>query len=1146
MSDRYVINVRIREGVAANPDNSMAAEVSNCDRHAISINPAGWDQLKEALVFKKPGSIMQVPAHEQLCNAQKFGVEIVLRPEVGNWLAMNVIVGQTLPLRLSLEKKDNAYLLRGEINTKAGWVKLACDDQVIPTNTWTTVGLVYSGRDMLLLMNGKVAARRVLDRPELSPLGTQGFTMGSDAEGAASFQGEVAGLRIFDNLSAELLAEMGKLLVVGVGEIESKYQALGGPQGFLGSPTAPEKKIGKGRYRTYQNGNIYWSADTGAHAISKAILQCYLAHEGPNGVLGFPMTDEFDGEKAGSRIARFEGGAIYWHPSIGAHEVHSMIFHHYLALGGEAGFLGLPKTDEMNVSGGCKNDFEGGSIFWSTQTGAHEVHDAIRQCYVSLGATSSFLGFPISDEEKILTQNGQDSGGRQARFQGGTIYRGPSLGAFEVHGAIRELYEKLGGPLGKMGYPITNETESIQRTIQSIIYYNNFQKGIIVQRGEGALEITELRLHIGNVSCGVIDDGIDWFKKDKTPELITYLTVKVNGNTLVDNQRRPSGHDGTCYDVNEDRIISPVHSDTTIYWKVSVNDWDKISPNDFLGCREETLSIWNLWGILGGNPPGVYTDQPAQKKGGDAPSLNTLKFDYSIQRVLQLDQNKHFREQFWWRFDNFSTVTLSRAQFAETFRDVEHVTNWWDKLMSPLDWAIYELLYKGLAAKGNCFGMCLHALYTRAGRSCLMEPLYQYQAAGDKTKVVEYDIPFGLRQPININHGYQLGDSAVRWYIARLGESIDPLLVYQRVKNFLTKGDYPIVTVFSLKTFDGHAVLPYKCVDGSDGQPHKIFVADPNVPWRSKEGDASYVEIAQNNTFKLVSNGSVLYQSETTLGGLLPTTFLMELPYHQVSSVPRTPFWEIIIGLALLLGGVLILVGDAETSQVSSGEKNYYQFQDGKKYVVANALPNFQHIPFLDYQGRVPELYAQAGQLPEKLVQQIRGIANGSYKRYLRTMLSGVLLDVPLTLNAQDRISSEATNGANPFYSLQTSQTEKVAQVDYYSIIDFQQGDYRRFTTNLQLAAGTEALIGLDADNGSILIKPAGPIRPVNIKYETRLGGQVKQAQLTYTPPTVGDFISVRPLDWNTPLGQIVVERLTGINGTVLERVLIPAQPVIP
>ena len=39
----------------------------------------------------------------------------------------------------------------------------------------------------------------------------------------------------------------------------------------------------------------------------------------------------------------------------------------------------------------------------------------------------------------------------------------------------------------------------------------------------------------------------------------------------------------------------------------------------------------------------------------------------------ELDPSKHFREQCWWRFDNFSTETLTRQQYASCYTDVENV-----------------------------------------------------------------------------------------------------------------------------------------------------------------------------------------------------------------------------------------------------------------------------------------------------------------------------------------------------------------------------------------------------------------------------------------------------------------------------------------
>ena len=108
-------------------------------------------------------------------------------------------------------------------------------------------------------------------------------------------------------------------------------------------------------------------------------------------------------------------------------------------LGGERGFLGFPLTDELGTPDGIGrfNHFEGGSIYWTPETGAHEVHGAIRDAWQRLGWETSFLPYPTSDEQ--TPPNGH---GRFSEFQGGSIHWTPE-GGTEVrqridHSSCRE------------------------------------------------------------------------------------------------------------------------------------------------------------------------------------------------------------------------------------------------------------------------------------------------------------------------------------------------------------------------------------------------------------------------------------------------------------------------------------------------------------------------------------------------------------------------------------------------------------------------------------------------------------------------------------------------------------------------------------
>jgi uncharacterized protein with LGFP repeats len=71
---------------------------------------------------------------------------------------------------------------------------------------------------------------------------------------------------------------------------------------------------------------------------------------------------------------------------------------------------------------GRYNYCQGGSIYWSPQTGAYEVHGAIRGTYAALGGERSFLGYPVTDAMGTL------GAARFSRFQNGAICWTPFTG----------------------------------------------------------------------------------------------------------------------------------------------------------------------------------------------------------------------------------------------------------------------------------------------------------------------------------------------------------------------------------------------------------------------------------------------------------------------------------------------------------------------------------------------------------------------------------------------------------------------------------------------------------------------------------------------------------------------------------------------
>jgi hypothetical protein len=125
------------------------------------------------------------------------------------------------------------------------------------------------------------------------------------------------------------------------------------------------------------------------------------------------------------------GGRMYTTPH-GRFEVYGAILDKYLSLGGPSSFLGLPTTHETGTPDGVGryNHFQGGSIYWTPTTGAHEVHGAILDRWARTGREQGYLGYPVSDEEAF------DADGRVSVLQHGQLYWWPDTGPVDLRDVV--------------------------------------------------------------------------------------------------------------------------------------------------------------------------------------------------------------------------------------------------------------------------------------------------------------------------------------------------------------------------------------------------------------------------------------------------------------------------------------------------------------------------------------------------------------------------------------------------------------------------------------------------------------------------------------------------------------------------------------
>jgi uncharacterized protein with LGFP repeats len=207
--------------------------------------------------------------------------------------------------------------------------------------------------------------------------------------------------------------------------VRSKYVALGAQHSFLGAARTVEMPgtVTGSTVQWFAGGRIYYSWATSAHEVHGLILNKYLSLGSVNSFVGYPLSDEV--AVTGGRASQFQGANIYYSGATGTHETHGLILSKYLSLGGAGSFLRLPLSDEVAVTGGRASQFQGGTIYYSGATGAHEVHGAILSTFLRLGGTGSRLGLPTSDEHSV-------TGGRRSNFQHGTLTWNATTGAVTI------------------------------------------------------------------------------------------------------------------------------------------------------------------------------------------------------------------------------------------------------------------------------------------------------------------------------------------------------------------------------------------------------------------------------------------------------------------------------------------------------------------------------------------------------------------------------------------------------------------------------------------------------------------------------------------------------------------------------------------
>lgn len=240
------------------------------------------------------------------------------------------------------------------------------------------------------------------------------------------------------------------------GAILAAWQAQGSEQGTMGYPTSGQLcgLVGGGCYQDFEGGQFHWSAATGAQISQNPILEYWQGRGSESSALGYPESGPRCGLKDGGCYQDYERGLVHWTSGTQAHATLGETLDAWARANYEHGVLGYPTTDDRcGLTGGaCRQDFQGGRIYWVSGTSAHPISGPFLEKWLQLGGEEGSLGYPISDQRCGLKESGcyQD-------FQGGLMHWTPATGARATSGAILKAWAALNYEHGRMGFPTTDQ-----------------------------------------------------------------------------------------------------------------------------------------------------------------------------------------------------------------------------------------------------------------------------------------------------------------------------------------------------------------------------------------------------------------------------------------------------------------------------------------------------------------------------------------------------------------------------------------------------------------------------------------------------------------------------------------------------------------
>jgi LGFP repeat len=482
----------------------------------------------------------------------------------------------------------------------SSWRSTDASTANVSAGTWHRADLVFNRDTLAVFLDGAIVGLHAFEPSVLLDMSLSRKTINLGGKHLGNrFHGKFAAFRVETTVPEDLRALLDEQRNTPQWCVTKKLEELRSAGGTdLGWPTGPIGFVSHTNswVQTFCNGAILHNPATGTYEVHGVIRQLYDSLPLNTKIdLGQLLSDELPTVQPTGKESVFQGGAIYWSPITGPHEITGPVYKAYVASGG-CKTWGFPVNEPVPVTSGYTQHMQNGT--WYYQYGADEAHvvqGAILRAFVATGGLSRW-GFPVTDEETTEVE-GMKREIRCSKFENAEWYWSEATGAHEVHGDILKVWTQLGGPdmhfIQELGLPVTDVVH-IPGVDKGEMC--GFEQGVICAYGtqDSVVVVYPLRIVLGTLSTA---------NSPKPGENELYCDVIVNrGESTVFCKRYPEDatafSPGTTVEIDEELpVLVKPDAMSSMTLTVDVWDYNKDGEHHHLGKWTKVLDATNAWGL---------------------------------------------------------------------------------------------------------------------------------------------------------------------------------------------------------------------------------------------------------------------------------------------------------------------------------------------------------------------------------------------------------------------------------------------------------------------------------------------------------------------------------------------------------------------